>query len=144
MLKCHKCKTFNRINTKFWMSKIDAVGFIILSLLLSVPIGFLSFVAEESQGFSYFIAFLAIVIAAIGKEYKIIALLILELFIDLALYENGFYEFSLMVATAFIFTFIKIGGKIYKFFFMCVNYKLNLNIFCKTCNKVYKNINLPR
>lgn len=125
------------------MSKIDAIGFIFLSLLLSVPIGIISFFAEESQGFTYFIALIGFVIAAIGKEYKIIALLILELFIDSALYESGVYEFSFMVATAFIFTFIKIGGKIYRFFFMCVNYKLDLSVFCKKCDKTYKKINLP-
>lgn len=143
MLKCDKCDALKKVNFNFWIFKVDAIGFIVLSVFLAVPIGVLAYLAENSQGFAYFIAFIAFLIAWINKEHKVIALLLVELLIDSALYKSGVYEFSFMVATAFIFTFIKIGGKIYQFFFMCVNYKLDFEVLCKSCNTVYKKVKLP-
>ncbi|MBB1310426.1 hypothetical protein H5203_14680 [Pseudoalteromonas sp. SG41-1] len=143
MLKCNQCAAKKDFKIHFWMSKIDMVGFIFLSLCLSIPIGIVAFLAEESQSFARFIAFAVLIFAAIKKHKKVVALLIVELVIDWALDKAGMYEFNLMVATAFILTFIKIGSKVYGFFFQCVNYKFDLDIFCPKCNKTYKKVRLP-
>ncbi|WDE07848.1 hypothetical protein SG34_013755 [Thalassomonas viridans] len=55
----------NRVKLDFWISKIDAVGFIVLSLFLSVPVWAVSYMVEASQGFAVFIALVALVVAGI-------------------------------------------------------------------------------
>ncbi|PHN90388.1 hypothetical protein CSC79_08365 [Pseudoalteromonas sp. 3D05] len=103
----------------------------------------MAFLAEESQSFARFIAFVVLIFAVIKKHEKVVVLLIVELVIDWALEQAGMYEFSLMIATAFLLTFIKLGSKIYGFFFQCVNYKFDLDLFCQKCNKTYKKVRLP-
>lgn len=132
-----------RLQSTFLDVKIDMIGFIFLSICLAIPIGIVAFLAEESQSFARFIAFVVLIFAVIKKHEKVVVLLIVELVIDWALEQAGMYEFSLMIATAFLLTFIKLGSKIYGFFFQCVNYKFDLDLFCQKCNKTYKKVRLP-
>ncbi len=141
--RCGSCKSPNRIKANFWISKIDAVGFLFLSLLLTAPVWALTSLIEEYDFLSVLIVLITIYLAISSKQYKIVAILAIELLIDLMLYELGLYSYSLLVTTAFLITFIKVGSKIYGFFFLCVNYKFNFELICKKCGKVNKSIKLP-
>jgi hypothetical protein len=98
---------------------------------------------EEYDFLSVLIVLITIYLAISSKQYKIVAILAIELLIDLMLYELGLYSYSLLVTTAFLITFIKVGSKIYGFFFLCVNYKFNFELICKKCGKVNKSMKLP-
>ncbi|MBO9492461.1 hypothetical protein J7384_19090 [Endozoicomonas sp. G2_1] len=141
--RCGYCKSPNRIKADFWISKIDAFGFIFLSLLLTAPVWAITSLIEEYDFISILIVLITIYLAVLSKQYKIVAILAIELLIDIVLYELGLYSYSLLVATAFLITFIKVGSKIYGFFFLCVNYKFNFELICKKCGKVSKSLKLP-
>lgn len=127
----------------FWISKIDAVGFLVLSILLTGPVWFASYLVENSIFLAYLIAFVTIFVAYSEKQNNVVTILVAELLIDMALINSGFYSIGLMVVTAFALTFIRIGKKVYGFFFMCVNYQLKANYTCKVCNKDLFVLELP-
>ena len=64
------------------------IGFIFLSICLAIPIGIVAFLAEESQSFARFIAFVVLIFAVIKKHEKVVVLLIVELVIDWALEQQ--------------------------------------------------------
>jgi len=142
-LRCSSCKSSNKTQTNFWISKIDAVGFIFLSLLLTGPVWAITSLIEELGFISFLIVCISFYIAVSNKQYKIVALLVAEFFIDSVLINLGLYSYSILVATAFALTFIKVGSKIYGFFFLCVNYKFNFKLICSNCDRVHKSIALP-
>jgi len=142
-LKCGSCDGANSTETKFWMSKIDAIGFLFLSLLLTGPVWAITALIEEYDFIAFLIVLVSFYLAYLDKQYKVIAILVAELFIDMILVNLGFYSISLLVSTAFVLTFIKVGRKIYGFFFMCVNYKFNFKLVCKDCGQINKHISLP-
>lgn len=143
LLNCSKCNTRNKMDTKFRISKIDAIGFLVLSSLLTLPIYFVSFLIESSQTFAVLIILFSIFFEYIEKEYKVVAFLIVELIIETAIFNSEIGASSIVVITAFIVTFYTLGKKVYGFFFMCVNYKLEYKIHCVNCNTVEREVKLP-
>ena len=143
LLKCKNCSERNQFNFNFWISKIDAVGFIFLSAILTLPVWAVSSLIESSMFFTYLIVGFAIFLEYTEKEYKVVALLVLELFIEVWIFSSIVGHTSLVVITAFLVTFYQVGKKVYGFFFMCVNYKLQLNVRCNSCDIEAKNIILP-
>lgn len=136
-------REYNFPRISFWMSKVDAFGFFILSCVLTGPVWFASYLIEDSIALAYAIAFITIAVAASEKQHKVVAILIVELLFDLMLINLGVYEVGLMVSTAFALTFYRIGKKVYGFFFMCVNYKLTIEITRKNCNSTVYYLELP-
>jgi hypothetical protein len=143
LLNCKKCNTKNKLETKFWLSKVDAIGFLFLSALLTLPIYFVSFLIESSQAFAVLIILFSIFLEYIEKEYKVVAFLVAELIIETAIFQSEIGASSIVVITAFIVTFYNIGKKVYGFFFMCVNYKLEYKVHCLNCNTVVRDVKLP-
>ena len=143
LFKCKKCSSRNKIENTFWISKVDAIGFLFLSALLTLPVYFVTFLIESSQGFAAFIIAVAIFIEYAEKQYKVMALLIAELIIETMVFNSSIGSTSIVVITAFIVTFYTIGKKVYGFFFLCVDYKFKSKIYCPSCNVIAKNISLP-
>ena len=131
-LKCGSCDGANRTETKFWMSKIDATGFLFLSLLLTGPVWAITALIEESEFIAFLIVLVSFYLAYLDKQYKVIAILVTEFLIDMLLVNLGFYTVSLLVSTAFVLTFIKVGRKIYGFS-SCV---LIMNLILSLCVKI--------
>ena len=143
-LKCDSCKSRNKIQTSFWISKIDAIGFIFLSILLTGPVWAITSLIEEFGPISFLIVCVSFYLAVSNQQYKIVALLVIEFFIDSLFIELELYSYSILVATAFLLTFAKVGSKIYGFFFLCVNYKFNFKLICSNCGRIHKSIALPK
>lgn len=107
------------------------------------PVWAVSIIAESYPAIAYVVAFTILAYNIAEKKKWVVIVLSIELAIDVLLLYLGLYEIGLMVATAFIITFIRVGLKVYGFFFMFVDYKFSLTLTKRQCNSVVYRLDLP-
>lgn len=151
---CNNCNNRKNLKLDFWISSIDTIGFLFVSFLLTAPVLFLTNIWESlDYTAEYIVALIAFIISSYKMEYLISILLlsivlvfpieILDYIVDLVFPNVNLQLNSVFARAAFFITFCRIGKKVYGFFFLCVNYRLNFHVTCKLCDIVYKSINLP-
>lgn len=116
-----------------WLSFIDAIGFILLSVVLTFPVWVAAYLMEASVVLAYTVAVITIGVAAAERHTRVVVLLVAELVVDIVLIQLDVYTVGLMVTTAFVLTFLRIGKLVYGFFFQCVDYRLSVTFSCKKC-----------
>ena len=153
-ISCRKCKEKNKFEFGFKISKIDVIGFLFLSLLLTGPVWAFTYVWESIPDKAEFVfLFICLIISSYTLQILISFLFLsLLLIFPIEIVEIGIeYLFLLysvdirdeVAALAFAMMFYKIGCRVYGFFFLCVNYKFKFKVFCNSCGNVFKNVNLP-
>jgi hypothetical protein len=143
IVKCGKCERIVIPKWTFWISKIDAFGFLILSAMFIPPIWGISYALEEFTPLFYFVAFIIIAFYISEQSYKLVGFLLAELVVDAVLVSAGVYSVSLFVSTAFALTFYRIGRRVYGLFFKFVNYKLTLVFKCTQCKQLISKLKYP-
>ncbi len=127
------CDAYALPRVSMWMSAVDAIGFCLLSAVLTFPVWVAAYLLEASSFLAFTVAFVTLGVAVAERQHKVVAVLLAELVVDIALIQLNVYSVGFMVSTAFVLTFYRVGKLVYGFFFQCVDYRLSVTLSCKSC-----------
>lgn len=111
---CNICRNKSKLDLKFHLSAIDAIGFILLMAICAVPVSLASYVVAN----------------------------IITMIDPIGLSEDSPLH-GLSVLILFLLYFYKFGNKIANFMSLFVNYNFCIKSHCKKCNVIFWQYQIP-
>lgn len=154
MIKCSKCFKRNRLEINFDICTIDAIGYIVICLILIFPFwGLTKLYLMLEAGIYPLILIISAIIAYKRKSLYLAAFFLVllvnypfDLLSELWEYFVPFYPVNLeryLPILGFLIGYYRISHVPYKYLSLLVNYKLVASILCPSCNHVSYELKLP-
>jgi glucan phosphoethanolaminetransferase (alkaline phosphatase superfamily) len=154
MIKCSKCDKRNKLNFKFDICTIDAIGYFVICLILIFPFWGLTKLYLMVEAGVYPIILIVSAIIAYKRKFLYLAAFFLFLLVaypfDLL---SNFWEYFVpfypiywekyLPIFGFLIGYYRVSHIPYKFLTLLVNYKLDATLLCPSCNHVAYELKLP-
>ena len=154
MIKCSKCDTRNKLDFKFDICTIDAIGYFVICIVLIFPFWGLTklYLMLEAEILPLILMVSAIIAYRKKSHYLavffifILVVYPLNLLSDFWKYVVPFYPVhweKYLPIIGFLIGYFRISYRPYKYLTLFVNYKLNATVHCPSCNHISCELKLP-